>query len=166
MKILAFDLGSHMAVAHNLQGDPRVQSADFKGTRQERAGATLQWLEDNFSRARELGCEAVVYERPFARGFDATRSLWGIAGLIEGCANAAGLPCLDMTPAEIQKHALGAANRLPKDDKKRAMTMAAMMTGYAGDNEHEADAWCLLRFAEDTLSIEQPKQKKAKKANG
>lgn len=161
MKILAFDLGSHMAVAHNLQGDPRVQHADFTGTRQERAGATLQWLEDNFARARDLGCEAVVYERPFARGFDATRCLWGIAGLIEACANAAGLPCLDMTPSEIKKHATGNAKASKED-----MMFAAMLKGYPGDNEHEADAWLLLEYGVDTLSVEQPKQKKAKKANG
>ncbi len=156
LKIIAFDLGSHMAVAHNLQGLPRVQHATFKGTRQERAGATLQWLvEGVMDRAVELGCDAVIYERPFARGQDATRSLWGLAGLIEATANAAGLPCLDVTPAEIKKWATG-CSKADKED----MIFTAGLYGYPGDNEHEADAFLLLKFAEATLSLEQPKKAK------
>ena len=33
------------------------------------------------------------------------------------------------------------------------MLAAAKRLGYTGENEHEADAFCLLRFAEATLEI-------------
>lgn len=146
MKIAAFDLGSSIACAHNINGEPVVASRTYKGTRIARAASSL-WLFQDLRRQFEEagGVDAVVYERPFARGMDATRALWGLAGLLEAvfgdyCA------VLDVTPAEIKKHAAGDA----KADKE-AMQLAAYLTGYFGDNEHEADAWCLLRMAEDTL---------------
>lgn len=148
MKIATFDLGSNMAVAHNINEAPVVASRTYKGDRVERAHQTL-WLLQDLRRQFDSwgGVDVVLYERPFARGQDATRCLWGIAGMIEGvfgdhCA------VLCITPAEIKKHATGNA-KASKDD----MIFAAMLTGYAGENEHEADAWCLLRMAEETLTI-------------
>jgi len=155
MKILAFDLGSNMAVAHNLFGptDIRVEHKWFKGTRQQRAGATWIWLHDLFDQAGEV--DAVVYERPFVRGQDATRSLWGLAGLIEARASVDGVLCLDYSPKEIKLHSTGHGNAGKED-----MILAAAMTGYLGDNEHEADAWCLLRYAEYDLKPARPKKVK------
>jgi len=152
MKIATFDLGSNMAVAHNLLGHPVVASRSYKGTRVARAHQTLWLLQDLRRQFEEHGgVDVVLYERPFARGQDATRCLWGIAGLIEAvfgdhCA------VLDITPAEIKKYATGDS----KADKD-AMIFAAMLTGYSGENEHEADAWCLMRMAEETLTKEKIK---------
>ncbi len=144
-RIIAFDLGSNMAAAHNLYDDgERVVHAEFKGKRVQRAAQTWLWLHEVFEGVREAGgCDVVVYERPFVRGQDATRSLWGIAGLIEARAGVDGYPVVDYTPGEIKKWATGHGNA-----DKAPMTAAAQLTGYQGDNEHEADAWVLLRYAE------------------
>lgn len=162
MRIAAFDLGANIAVAHNGFGPdcPRVSSAVFKGDRVTRAGATLLWLWEFFATAEAQfgGFDAVLYERPFARGKDATRCLWGIAGLVEAVGTAAGAAVTDATPSEIKKFTTGDGSA-----DKDAMTFSAMMTGYLGDNEHEADAWCALRFAEATLVSTPPKPKKVKK---
>lgn len=149
MKIATFDLGSHLACAHNINGEPVVASKEFKGDRVTRAAntlAALQAMREQFEAAG--GVDAVVYERPFARGQAATRALWGIAGLIEAvfgdhCA------VLDWTPSEIKLWAIDNAKATKED-----MVLAASLTGYTGDNEHEADAWCLLRMAEATLTKE------------
>lgn len=146
MRIVAFDLGSNMAVAHNLFGhiDIRTEHMLAKGRRVERAAATWLWLHEVFEGVKAAGgCDVVVYERPFVRGQDATRSLWGIAGLIEARAGVDGYPVVDYSPSEIKLYTTGHGNA-----DKDQMTFAAQLTGYKGDNEHEADAWCLLRFAE------------------
>lgn len=149
MKIAAFDLGSHVACAHNMTGagNERVTHWDAKGDRVERAGQILGWLKEAFQQFEDHGgLDVVVYERPFARGQAATRSLWGVAGILEALAGAYGWPCIDYTPGEIKKHAIGKG-----DAEKDEMILAASLTGYMGDNEHEADAWCLMRFAEDNI---------------
>lgn len=160
MRIVAFDLGQHIACAHNLYGDDvRVNHLDAKGDRIQRAAQTLGWLNTLFAQAAEKGpLDLVVYERPFARGQAATRALWGLAGLLEGCAGAWELPCIDYTPSEIKKHAMG-TGKAEKDD----MILAASLTGYMGENEHEADAWCLLRLAEDNIKPAKPQKAKRKK---
>src|ERR1700688_309732 len=147
MKIIAFDLGANMAFATNIDS-VWCRHLVAKGTRIERSVQTLSWLKALYDmlEKQEALPDVVVYERPFVRGADATRCLWGIAGLIEavfgkGCA------VLDMSPGEVKKHSTGNG----KADKNE-MTMAAMTMGYQGDNEHEADAFCLLRFAEDTFT--------------
>lgn len=157
MRIAAFDLGSHVAIAHNCAGEPRVNHYEAKGNRQERAGMHLVTLELFFKEACSAGgLDVVVYERPFARGMDATRSLWGVAGILEAVACQHGITCIDITPSEIKKHATGSGGASKED-----MILFASCTGYAGDNEHEADAWCLLRMAEATLKP--VREKKGKK---
>lgn len=160
-KILAFDIGSHIACAHNLYGDDvRASHYDAEGDRIKRAAETQGWLSELFRQA--CGPEAlvrpdvVVYERPFARGQAATRSLWGVVGLLEACAGAWGLPVIDYTPGEIKKFATGKGDA-SKDD----MTFAAQLMGYDGENEHEADAWCALRFAEENINLTPTKGAKA-----
>lgn len=145
LKLIHFDLGANMAYAHNCMGD--VVIADHftaKGTRQERAAATLKWLNLRFSdlvKARTVP-DAVHYERPFARGMHATRSLWGVAGLVEAVAKQYGLDTFDTTPKEIKKFV--AHYKASKEE----MIVAARLLGYMGNNEHEADAWCGLKYAE------------------
>ena len=151
MKIAAFDLGTSIAVAHNAFGtdDVRVNHFTAKGNRVERAAQTLAWLQEVRRGFDAMGgLDAVVYERPFARGQNATRSLWGLAGLVEAVFGDLSA-LLDWTPAEIKKFTAGDA----KADKD-TMILFAAMDGYVGDNEHEADAWCMLRMAEKTLTKE------------
>lgn len=157
LRLVTFDLGSHMAVAHNLYGshDARVNSAHFKGRRVPRAAQTWLWLHEVFDGVKRLGgCDAVVYERPFVRGQDATRSLWGLAGLIEARAGVDGYRVEDYDPSSIKLWAAGHGNA-----DKDAMTLAAYTMGYQGEDEHEADAFCLLRFAEMNVLAPPPKRK-------
>lgn len=149
MKIAAFDLGSHIACAHNITGagDERVTHYDATGDRVQRAGQIMGWLKEAFAQFEAHGgVDVIVYERPFARGQHATRSLWGVAGILEALAGAYSWPVIDYTPTEIKKHATG-NGKAEKDD----MILAASCTGYMGDNEHEADAWCCMRFAEENI---------------
>lgn len=146
MKLIHFDIGSNMALAHNGMGDDAiiVESKTFAGNRQERAAATLRWLLKRFKEMKAEGVEfdAVHYERPFARGQAATRSLWGVAGVLEAAAAISGWPTLDSTPVEIKKFATGNAKASKED-----MISAARKVGYRGHNEHEADAYLGLRYA-------------------
>lgn len=146
MKIIAFDLGRNMAWAHNVDL-VQVFAAhnSFEGERAHRQGRILELLPLIF-RDTPRPFDAVVYETPFARGRDATRSLWGIAGLIEACATNAGLPVVDVAVPTIKKFATGHGKACKED-----MIAAAQRMGYKGSNEHEADAVCLLRYAEANL---------------
>lgn len=144
LKLIHFDLGANMAYAHNCMGD--VVIADHftaKGTRQERAAQTLSWLQLRFQQMKVVGLlpEAVHYERPFARGMHATRSLWGVAGLVEAVAKQYGLDTFDTTPKEIKKFV--AHYKASKEE----MIVAARLLGYMGNNEHEADSYCGLMYA-------------------
>lgn len=149
MKIIALDLGANMALAHNGMGVPIAETRTFKGTRAHRAHATVMWLQKRFLEiSDECDIDLVVYERPFTRGMDATRSLWGVAGLVEATATFRGWPVTDATPGDIKKWATGKGDA-SKDD----MLAAAQRLGYVGGNEHEADAYCLLKFAEAKATI-------------
>lgn len=154
-RVVAFDLGSNMAVAHNLYDDgERVDRLETKGHRLVRAGATWLWLNEVFEGIKAAGgCDVIAYERPFVRGQDATRSLWGIAGMIEGRAGVDGYRVVDYGPSEIKLWAAGHGGA-----DKNAMTAAAQMWGYPGTNEHEADAWCLMRMVETIWKPPAPKR--------
>ena len=144
MRIAAFDLGSTWAIARN-QGPngPWAQHAGLEGKRPQKLGR----FADLFQGTILDGYDVVVYERPFARGQAATRMLWGMAGILEAAAHNAGVAVLDITPAEIKKWATGKGTA-----SKGEMIAAAQRLGYAGENEHEADAFCLLCMAEATLT--------------
>lgn len=150
MKFIAIDLGSNMALAHNGFDDVVVTDfQEFKGIRAHRAGATFSWLDRRFTEiVKECRIHAVVYERPFARGMDATRCLWGLAGIIECVATNHKLAVLDLDPQSIKKFSTGKGS-----GKKPDMLAAAQRLGYQGDNEHEADAYCLLKCALSTAEI-------------
>jgi Holliday junction resolvasome RuvABC endonuclease subunit len=150
MKIIAFDLGRNFAYAHNQTNMPQTKHLILKGeTRAHRLGYLNQFLTKlfyDYRRRTMPGFDIAVYETPFARGRDATRSLWGIAGIIEACATNAGLPVVDVAVPTIKKFATG-YGKASKDQ----MIIAAQGMGYIGRNEHEADAVCLLRYAEANL---------------
>lgn len=157
MKIAAFDLGSTWAVATNDDdGGPAVTHVDLNPDRKKpKLSRKRPEILGLFADAMAYGGSAmavldvVVYERPFARGQAATRLLWGMAGILEAAAHNAGVAVLDMTPGEIKLWAAGKGNA-----DKEAMIEAAQLMGYGGNNEHEADAWCLLKFAQATLTKE------------
>jgi len=153
MKVIAFDLGKNFAHARNCTGGTIVTGLFIsEGDRAHRQGQLMAYLTNLFEdlmRADPL--DIVVYETPFARGRDATRSLWGIAGIIEACASNAGLPVIDVAVPTIKKFATGHGKAC-----KEEMIVAAQKFGYRGGNEygineHEADAVCLLRYAEANL---------------
>ena len=155
MKIIAFELGSTWACAHNFMRDepacaawhvdlnPNRTKPKLARKRPEVLGLFVPQL-DFLVHTRP---DVVVHSRPFARGAAATRLLWGMAGILEAAAHNAGCAVLDFTDGEIKKWATG-SGKATKDD----MIAAAQWLGYSGDNEHEADAWCLLHMAQSTLT--------------
>ncbi len=151
MRIIAFDLGKSFAWAHNLGKNPSAESKLLFGDiRAHRLGFLNKFLTNLFLGyqidSAKPGFDIAVYETPFARGRDATRSLWGYAALVEACATNAGLPVVDVAVPTIKKFATG-HGKASKDQ----MIIAAKRMGYKGKNEHEADAVCLLRYAEANL---------------
>lgn len=174
LKLIALDLGSNMALAHNGFDDVVVTDGhQFIGSRAERATLTLAWLDKRFGEIKKAcpGILSVVYERPFARGFDATRCGWGIAGLIEALAGKHEMAVVDQTPQAIKKFATGRGasgkkgtrGNAKKQQADSAMLAAANRMGYLGCDEHEADAYCLLMFALSTAVVTPaPEPKKAK----
>ena len=140
MNIIAFDLGANFGWARN--GDPGSAGHTLlTGPRAHRQGQLLEYVTSLLITGPAL--DLVVYETPFARGRDATRSSWGSAGVIEAAASLAGFPVLDVAVGTIKKFATGNGCA-----SKREMIDAAQRMGYGGSNEHMADAWCLLKYAE------------------
>lgn len=162
MIIAALDVGSHLALA--VSGHEPIHF-HCPGERPERLAAGMAWLDDQFKGFvdRDEGVDLIIYERPFARGQHATRSLWGIAGIIDAMAHKHGFPVIDIDPSSIKLWAAGKGNA-DKDD----MIAAAFLLGYHTDNEHKADAHCLLKFAEAHVQNdlftppEKPKRSKKK----
>ena len=145
MRIIAFDLGKNMAWAHNVLDGLTAHHYTFEGDRPCRFGKIQPWLHTCIGEC-PVKLDAVIYETPFARGRDATRSLWGIAALIEAEASRCGVPVVDAAVPTIKKFATGSGRA-----SKEEMIAAAKKFGYKGDNEHEADAVCLLKYAEANL---------------
>lgn len=144
MKIIAFDLGSTLAWASNIDDNYSWAHVKVEGIRSHRLGRFLHHLltSENWIKAHDV----VVFETPFARGRDATRSLWGMAGLLEACTTRHGLPIVDVAVPTIKKFATGSGK-----GAKVSMIAAAQRMGYKGENEHEADAFCLLKYAEENM---------------
>lgn len=143
MCIIAFDLGKNMAWAYNNGTKLTWGSALYPGERAARLAGIMRDLPNVIGNKK---FDVLVYETPFARGRDATRSMWGIAGILEACATAGGMAVVDVAVPTIKKFATGDGHA-PKD----AMIVAAKRFGYKGSSEHEADAVCLLRYAEFNL---------------
>ncbi len=147
MKIIAFDLGKHFAWAWRYaNGSVAVGHFELDGIRSHRLGQFAKLLPPIFGPHH---FKVAVYETPFARGRDATRVLWGMAGIIEACATNANVAVLDVATPTIKKFTAG-HGRAPK----AWMINAAYKYGYRGKNEHEADAVCLLAYAE--ANVETP----------
>lgn len=143
-RIVAFDLGSTFAMATVIDGALHTE----KITRDSKVQLREHWLAQVMGYVGnicgQMKPELIFYERPFARGMAATRMGWGLAGVIEAVASHYNIPVLDMPPATIKKWATGSGNA----SKEEMTATAQMMYGYAGDDEHEADAVCALYYAE------------------
>ena len=150
MKIIAFDLGSTWACAHNLGSlivGPPAEHYDLNPQRGKKGALARPAILGQFAQILAQGgpwddVDLVIHSQPFARGQAATRLLWGMAGVLEAAAHNHGAVVLDVTDSTIKKFATGSG----KADKD-AMIAAAQFMGYTGDNEHEADAFCLLHYA-------------------
>ncbi|MDR3562030.1 MAG: hypothetical protein P4N59_11430 [Negativicutes bacterium] len=149
MNLIAFDLGANMAFAcEDVVHFPHWSVKTFKGHRTYRAADTLKWLNEAFD--NHPWVDTAIYERPFARGQDATRCLWGIAGILEAVATSKGCTVLEVLPSTIKKWATGSG----KADKE-VMTAAAVRLGYYGQNEHEADAYCLYQYGRANIRVKE-----------
>ena len=158
MIIAAFDLGRNLGWATNLRRKRRWGHAQFSELRAHRLGEFVKLLSgelfeiaggdlrEAFPPDLLTSVDVIVFETPFTRGRAATRSLWGMAGVLEACASNAGKPVVDVSVATIKKFATGHGH-----SPKNTMIAAARELGYRGENDNEADAYCLLKYAEANL---------------
>lgn len=145
LRIVAFDLGIHFAVATNIGGPAEVQRVDFKDPA-TRNGMLMQMLRTLIEQAAGA-IDVVILERPFGSKFVAAdKVLFGQAAIIDAVFMLAGIPVLSLVPADIKRRSTGKGNA-----DKAMMLAAAKRQGYAGTDEHCADAWCLLKVGEATI---------------
>jgi Holliday junction resolvasome RuvABC endonuclease subunit len=138
----AFDDGTGMACASVVLNNPKAKPKD-QVSRPMRFALWRNWLMETLPDDLDV----IIYERPFARGQAATRTLWGYAAIVEEVAAVKQTAVLDITPSEIKVWATGHGKATKTD-----MQAAALGLGYDGLNEHEADAYCLYQMAHATLT--------------
>lgn len=155
MKIIAFDLGRTFGWATNIKRKNKWGRVTLSEVRAHRQGEFMQLLRGELLTITDgdlcdlpdlTKADAIIYETPFARGYAATRSLWGMAGVLEAAASRAGAPVVDVAVSTIKKFATGSGTA-----PKNSMVAAARRLGYRGSNDNEADAYCLLKYAEANL---------------
>ena len=150
MKILALDLGATTGWAIIEDGKVSMYGERyFGGHRALRFRLFKLWLLDEL---QIHDPDTIIFERPFCRGLHATRSLWGMAGVVEevvvDCA-----ACLDIVPSTLKKWATG-SGRASKDD----MIFTAVRLVHPPQSgpwpemgEHEADAIILGLYAAENI---------------
>lgn len=159
MIILAFDLGRKTGWATNWKlARPCWGLIEFDDFRAHRLAEWARVLRGDSTPLKKGGprlgfpskllqsVDAVVFETPFARGRAATRSMWGMAGVLEAAASEVNKPVVDVSVATIKKFAAGHGHA-----PKNTMIAAARKLGYRGNDDNEADAYCLLKYAEANL---------------
>lgn len=153
-RILALDIGSHMGLAWRGYRDGLSDVLMTKHwhlagehgkalARPRRLALLLRHL--TWFKSAEFVPDLVMYERPFARGQDATRSSWGAAGVIEAVFGDVAV-IGDTDPSTIKKFMTGSGKA-----EKPEMIAAARALGYDGENEHCADAVGLLLYTEANI---------------
>ena len=147
MRILALDLGQNTGWAI-VQGGDVVSSGSvrFVGDRQTRAARFLVWLQ-NFE---EQACDVWIYERPFVRGRDATRCLWGLAGIVEAVGPNCGAAVLDAELKTVKKFMTGSGAA----EKAGMIDAVAQVIGAAPATDHEADAIAIGLYASENVTTE------------
>ncbi len=158
MRVLAFDIGATYGWAIGYSTAPEKiddYRQDFaSGERPERFRRFGVAVDRLMERRRP---DLVVYERPFARGDAATRSLWGQAAIIEMSANRWGAAVFDAAPPVTIKKWFTGNHQASKD---AMMAEARKRLGLAPDaplGEHEADAVAVCLY---TLAHLEPAEKK------
>jgi hypothetical protein len=149
--MIAIDIGKYMGFYNGSEartlflGDPPKQyGAPFRPVRFAR-------FADHYAAyLRANNPEVVVYERPFSRGLDATRSGWGYAGIIEGLSTGSGAAVLDPTNGSVRKWATGSGKK--QGSKEPMIARAKELTGLDLD-EHSADAVCIYHYVLETMEV-------------
>lgn len=141
LRILALDLGQHLGAADWPQKN--CWTVELEGSRTERLSQLMDWLEMWVE-----GYDVVAYERPFARGSAATRSLWGMAGVVEAVATRHGRMTADFAVTAIKRHATGYGSA-----DKSVMIQAMDKLGWGPQDEHQADAAAVCQLAVDKIEV-------------
>ena len=146
--VFTLDLGASTGWACGLfmDGAPRplrIKSGTkvFRGCREARLAEFMLWLDTQLAGrglVRHVD-KVLLYETPFARGRDATRSLWGMAGVAEAVATERDYACLDIQPTKIKEAFTGSGSA-----DKAVMMAEVTRLGYTFDSDDEADALALL----------------------
>ena len=140
MKLIALD-PSTTAMGYAYEGGSGVLRA--KGVRPQR----LWMMQAELLRLLEITwADTVIYYRPFARGADATRCGWGIAGVIEALAFARLAAVMDITEGTVRKF-YNFPKKAPREELK---AFARQLAGVTSDDE--ADAILLYRYAMENVS--------------
>lgn len=162
MKILALDLGAKTGwclwkdksmiiqkIRSGYYGHPSTQPVfeggvvEFKGDRHTRLRDFNSWLRAMMTDDLDI----VAYERPFARGLHATRSLWGMAGITEavGSRYAAVL--------DINVQTLKTWAGCDSKNKNGMMVKARELLGREPDDDNHADAVCLAHYVAENAEV-------------
>lgn len=151
MKLVAIDLGKYMGLYNG-----ETPCTIFLGDPPKKFGAPYRpyrfgkWvLELNEYLLREQP-DVIVYERPIARGLDATRSLWGYAGIVEAYAVIHEAVPLDVQNNTVRKWATGHG---AKQGSKTPMIDAAERLSGLKLDEHSADAVCIWHYTNEKMVI-------------
>lgn len=162
MRILAIDPGTNEVGFCGPDGSGTWRlNPRKKADRAERlAGLAAQLaaaLTDDGEGGRANPFDFVVYETPFCRGRDATRCLWGAAGVIEAIAHSCGVGVYDVNNAALRRWATGSGAKRVKDKsaaENPMMVKAVALVGTPVHTEHEADAICLYYYVLANYEIE------------
>ena len=151
MKIVSIDLGKYMGLYNG--ETPRTV---FLGDPPKKFGAPYRpyrfakWVLELNEYFLQEEPDVVVYERPFARGLDATRSGWGYAGIIEAYIVIHGAVPLDVQNNTVRKWATGSGK---KAGSKQPMIDAAERLSGLKLDEHSADAVCIWHYTKEKMVV-------------
>jgi hypothetical protein len=127
---------------------------DKKMHRTDRLGALLLGYQELLGLVQPY---ATIYCTPFSRGQDATRSLWGAAGLLEALAHDFGTAIMDVAEAKVRAyHKMVPPGEMAKGARRkwlktRALTIAEELGYHTLGSDDAADAVLLLKYAEANL---------------
>ncbi len=149
--ILALDLGAKTGWCLLFDGKVYGGMIEFKGDRHARLRAFHDWLHKMLL---DHDPGVVAYERPFARGLAATRSLWGMAGITEAVAGDFAA-VLDVNTQTLKAWARDETGLGPASDKKAATTAAATQRlGHAPVDDNHADAVALAFYVREKMKVD------------
>lgn len=152
MSILALDLGTKCGWAFTHAVKPNIFSGveNLKPSTHESAGQ--RWIKfSNFLRTNQTKWDLVVYEEVHMHiGVEAAHVYGGLVAILQSFCLERGIEYRGVGVGTIKKHATGKGNA-----KKDAMISAAIKM-YPSINiidDNQADALCLLHYAEHKLLI-------------